>query len=179
MTGYRAVMARGLPEIEGGAATSPIDFESFFADTHAGLYGALWLVTRNGHEAEEIMQEAYLRLWERWDRSSEVLDLEAYLYRTAMNVFRSRYRRAKVALRRAIGAMPPDEGLARVESRDVVVRALGEISPRQRAAVVLVDLLDFTSEEAGRALGIKAVTVRVLAARGRTSLRERMSEGDG
>ena len=48
-----------------------------------------------------------------------------------------------------------------------VIRALAPLTPRQRAAIALTDVLGFTSEQAGEALGASPVTVRVLAARGR------------
>ena len=164
----------GEPAIVPGRA-----FESFFREEHDALFRALWLVTRNRHEAEEIAQEAFLRVWERWSRVSRVPDPTGYLYRTAMNVFRSRLRRAAVAVRKAVRAMPPDDQLAMVEGRDAAVRALASLTPRQRAAVVLTDVLGFTSEESAAALGVKAVTVRVLAARGRGALRKAMGEDDG
>ncbi len=155
------------------------DFESFFREEHEGLFRALWLVTRNRHEAEEIAQEAFLKVWERWSRVSRVPDPTGYLYRTAMNVFRSRLRRAAVAVRKSVRAMPPDDQLAMVEGRDAAVRAMASLTPRQRAAVVLTDVLGFTSEESAAALGVKAVTVRVLASRGREALRKAMGEDDG
>jgi RNA polymerase sigma factor (sigma-70 family) len=155
------------------------DFEVFFAEHHVALFRAMWLVTRNRHEAEEIMQDAFVRVWERWARVCRVPDPTGYLYRTAMNVFRSRLRRAAVAVRKTVRAMPPDDQLEMVEGRDAAVRAMASLTPRQRAAVVLTDLLGFTSEEAAEALGVKAVTVRVLAARGRQALRGTMGESDG
>jgi len=54
------------------AAGGPLSFEDFFSYEHRGLYGALLLVTRDSHEAEEVMQDAFLRLWERWDRVSSL-----------------------------------------------------------------------------------------------------------
>jgi RNA polymerase sigma-70 factor, ECF subfamily len=153
-------------------------FEAFFHDEHESLFAALWLVTRNRHEAEEIMQDAFLRVWERWDRVSGLEDPVGYLYRTGMNVFRSRARRAAVAVRRTLHQLPADDGLAAVEEREALVRALAPLTRRQRAAVVLTDVLGFTSEEAAGALGVSASTVRVLAARGREVLRKGMGESD-
>ena len=118
-------------------------------------------------------------VWSKWPKVATVPDPQGYLYRTAMNVFRSRVRRAKVAVRKATRTLPPDDLLAAVEERDAVIRALAPLTPRQRAAVVLTDVLGFTSEESASALGVKAVTVRVLAARGREALRKAMGEGDG
>jgi len=154
------------------------DFESFFRAHNVALFRALWLVTRNRAEAEEIMQDAFLRIWERWPRVSGLPDPTGYLYRTAMNVFRSRVRRAAVAIRRSVRAMPPDDLLEAVEGRDAAVRAMASLTPRQRAAVVLTDVLGLTSNEAAEALGVRPATVRVLAARGRERLRESMTEGD-
>jgi RNA polymerase sigma-70 factor (ECF subfamily) len=147
----------------------PMDFESLFLEHQEPLFRALWLVTRNRHEAEEIVQDAFIRVWERW---SVIRDPEAYLYRTAMNVFRSRLRRAAVALRKAVHTLPPDDQFQEVEARDSVIRALAPLPDRQRAAVVLMDVLGLSSEQAGDALGIRPVTVRVLAARGRARLKE-------
>src|SRR5947207_12505551 len=103
-------------------------FEEFFSEQHRGLFGALLLVTRDSHEAEEIMQDAFLRLWERWDRVGGLDDPVGYLYRTAMNVFRSRRRRVLVALRRVVRPSEPDDGLAAVEDREAVVRALAPLT---------------------------------------------------
>jgi DNA-directed RNA polymerase specialized sigma24 family protein len=66
-----------------------------------------------------------------------------------------------------------------VDDRDAIVRALGRLTPAQRAALVLMDLVGFTSEEAGRALGVRPSTVRVLAARGRSMFRQRIGDLDG
>jgi len=154
----------------------PLDFEAFFLENYDPLFRALWLVTRNRHEAEEVVQDAFLRVLERWSTVRSAENPEGYLYRTAMNVFRSRLRRTAVALRKAVHQLPADDQFAEVEAHDAVVRALGPLPARQRAAVVLMDVLDLSSEQAGEALGIQPVTVRVLAARGRAKLREAFDE---
>jgi RNA polymerase sigma-70 factor (ECF subfamily) len=161
-----------IQQMETEAAPAAVTFEEFFLETNRDLTGALWLVTRNAHEAEEIAQDAYLRLWERWPRVAAMDDPVGYLHRTAWNVWRSRGRRAAVALRKVVHAIPADEPTAGVDSREAVVRALASLTPRQRAALVLMDLLDMTSEDAAKALGVRASTVRVLAARARTSLKQ-------
>ena len=157
---------------------APLDFETFFAEQRRGLHSALWLVTRDRHEAEEIAQDAFLKLWEHWERVAGLEDPTGYLFRTAMNLFRNRRRRALLAVRRAVRLAPVDDGIAAVEERDAVVRVLGRLTTSQRAALVMTDLLGFTSEEAGAALGVRASTVRVLAARGRTTFRDSMGDDD-
>ena len=150
-----------------------LTFEGFFDTESPVLFRRLCLLTGNRSEAEDVMQDAFLRLWERWDRVAAMEDPTGYLYRTAMNVFRSRYRRARLAARRAAGLAPRDE-YAEADARRTVTRALGTLTPRQRAAVVLTDLIGFSSEEAGHALGVKASTVRALATQGRETLRRTM-----
>jgi RNA polymerase sigma factor (sigma-70 family) len=158
-----------LPETEAG-------FEGFFEAWNGPLYRALWLVARNRHEAEEIMQDAFLALWERWDRVSTMQDPTGYLYRTAMNVFRKRTRRAALALRRALSRAPEPVAFAEIDEQQDVVAALSGLTPRQRAALVLTDVMGYSSEEAGRALGVTAGTVRGLASRGRENLRRQVGE---
>jgi RNA polymerase sigma-70 factor, ECF subfamily len=145
-------------------------FEAFFVDHHADLFGALYLITRNRHEAEEIMQDAFLKVLERWDRVSSLEDSVGYLYRTAMNLLRKRWRRASVMLRRTVGLSDRDDEMSVIETRVDVARALAWLSPRQRAVVVLTELLEFNSEEVGRMLGIAPGTVRMHASRGRAAL---------
>lgn len=180
----RVVMNEPIRLVSGiPAGSSAVDrsapFEDLVEAEHANLYGALCLITRDRPEAEDVMQEAFLRVWERWDRVAEMDDPTGYLFRTAMNLWRKRRRRASLAVRRVMRLAPQRDELAEVEAREAVVRALAALTPRQRAAVVLVDLLDHRSEEAARLLGIKAPTVRVLVSQGRAALKRNAGETDG
>ena len=161
---------------EADVVASPTDqFEAFFETEKDQLYRALCLVTRNRHEAEDLTQDAFLRVLERWDRVAEMGDPHGYLYRTAMNSFRRRYGRALRTAKRSMQLVPADHEIAEIDERDAAVRALAGLSPRQRAAVVLVDLLGFRSEEAARMLGIRASTLRMHACRAHAALKETMS----
>ena len=156
------------------AAPTAVSFEEFFAREREGLYRTLWLVTRNRFEAEELAQEAFVRILERWDRVSAMEEPRSYLYRTAMNAFRTGYARARLAARRSMGLVPDDDAMAAIDERDATVRALADLSPRQRAAVVLTDMLGFRSDEAAKMLGIRASTLRMHASRAHAALRETM-----
>ncbi len=69
------------------------DFEEFFRAEHHRLLRASFLLTGGADEAKDIAQEAFLRIWERWDRVASMADRTGYLYRVALNEHRSRYRR--------------------------------------------------------------------------------------
>jgi RNA polymerase sigma-70 factor (ECF subfamily) len=159
--------------VGGGTVSSADSFEDFFAATNPRLFTALWLVTGDRYEAEEIVQDAFLRVLERWDHVSRLDNPEGYVYRTAMNVFRNRYRRTALALRRSISLSPQSsDELAAVEDRDEVIRLLHPLPPRQRAAVVATSILDLSAEEAGRVLGMRSATVRALTSRARSRMKD-------
>jgi RNA polymerase sigma-70 factor (ECF subfamily) len=151
--------------------TAP-SFEEFYQGTYRRLFTALCLVTGDRHEAEEVTQDAFVRVFERWDRVGGLDDPTGYLFRVSMNVFRSRTRRASLSLRRALFLAPPaTDDLAAVENRDTVVRLLLELDPKQRAAVLLTAIMDYSAEEAGRILGLRASSVRSLTTRARARMK--------
>jgi RNA polymerase sigma-70 factor (ECF subfamily) len=144
-------------------------FGEFYAAHDTALVRSLTRVTRCPLEAEEIAHDAFLALWRRWDRLGHVEDLEAYLYRAAMNVFRKRYRRRVIAS--PVEPTVPD-AIASVEVRHQIDDAIRGLAWQQRKAVTLVDLLGFSAREAGELLGLDASTVRVHLSRARRHLRE-------
>lgn len=75
---------------------------------------------------------------------------------------------AAIAIRHAIRPRPARDPLDEVESRDKILSALATLTQRQRISLVLTDLLDYSSEEAGRLMGLSSTTVRVLPNAGRS-----------
>jgi RNA polymerase sigma factor (sigma-70 family) len=153
-------------------------FDAFFADEHERLFRALYFVTGDRQDAEELMQDAFLKVWERWDRVSKVEDPQGYLFRAALNGFRMRRRRAATALRKLSLTTPERDLFQESEIRTDVRRMLLSLSPRQRAALVLTDLLGYSSEDAAGILRIRPSTVRALATQGRNALRSREVDTD-
>jgi RNA polymerase sigma-70 factor (ECF subfamily) len=146
-------------------------FDEFFDEDHERLFKALYFVTGNRQDAEELMQDAFLKLWERWDEVHRIEDLTAYLFRVALNGFRMRRRRAAMAIRKVIPIPESRDVFLDAELRADVRQLLLEVTPRQRAALLLVDLLGYSSEQAARILGVRPSTVRALATKGRQALR--------
>lgn len=149
----------------------PPDFSAFFADEHRALYKLLYFVTGNRADAADLMQEAFLRLWERWDTIDRIEDRTAYLFRVALNASRMRARAARRAARRLVAFALPRDPFDEVDLREDVRQMLLELSPRQRAALVLLDMYGYGSKEAARIMRIRPSTVRALAAQGRAVLR--------
>jgi RNA polymerase sigma-70 factor (ECF subfamily) len=149
----------------------PLTFEAFFEDQKERLLRVLSVITGSRAEAEDLTQEAFTRVFERWETVGTMDDPAGYLHRTAMNLFRNQYRRARVRISRTVGLGPEQDVFKPVEDRDAAAQALGSLTPRQRAAFVLTEALGYSGEETGRLLGITAKTVWVLTHQARAALR--------
>jgi RNA polymerase sigma-70 factor (ECF subfamily) len=168
---YQDMQAEGdvvrLPVAQEGT----LDFATFFADEHRGLLKLLYFVTGNRADAADLMQEAFLKLWERWDSVDRIADPRSYLFRAALNGSGMRTRAARRAARRLVTLTPSSDPFDEVNIREDVRQMLHSVTPRQRAALVLLDMYGFSSAEAARIMGIRPSTVRALATQGRAVLR--------
>ena len=162
-------------DVDAKASAVSLTFEDLFADQHERLYRALYLIVGNSHEAEELMQDAFLHVLERWDR---IEDPTGYLYRSALNSTRSRFRRLTLAAKRTLAPGQHEDPFTVADLRDEMVRALRALPERQRAALVLTDLLDYRSEEAAQVLGVTAATVRSLASHARAAMKLSLEADD-
>jgi RNA polymerase sigma factor (sigma-70 family) len=162
-----------------GATGEPISFEVLFHTERTRLFRALCVLTGNRAEAEDLAQDAFIRVWATWDRVGAMDDPTGYLYRTAMNGARSRYRRSVLALKRQLRASEHRDEVSMADDRVELARNLARLTYKQRAAIVLLDLVGLSSEEAGAVLGIAPGTVRTQASRGRAELRRQAGDDDG
>jgi RNA polymerase sigma-70 factor (ECF subfamily) len=124
------------------------------------------------------MQDAFVRLWERWDRIDQIDDPTAYLFRIALNGVRMRRRSAQRAAKRLVTASSTADPFEEIDLREDVHAMLRSLAPRQRAALVLLDIYGYGSEDAARIMGIRPSTVRALATQGRAVLRAREAPHD-
>jgi RNA polymerase sigma factor (sigma-70 family) len=154
-------------------------FEAFFEGEYTRLARAVYLMTGDALESEDIAQEAMARLYERWDRVSQMESPVGYLFRTGLNLVRKRSRRARVRLRKP-GSQPPvpsDPALV-VEARSEIRRALSSLPANQREALILVEWLGMGAEEAGALMGARPGTVRVWVSRAKAGVRRQRGGTD-
>jgi RNA polymerase sigma factor (sigma-70 family) len=147
------------------------DFRTLYEDEHRRLFQTLYFVTGERHDAADLMHEAFLKMWERWESIGEVRDVHAYLFKVALNGSRMRTRAARLAARRRMALGVVHDPFDEVELREDVRQMLLALTPRQRAALLLLDLYDYDSGEAARIMGIRPSTVRALATQGRAAIR--------
>lgn len=148
-----------------------VDFETFFAAEAPRLFRALRLIVGSTQEAEDLMQEAFFKVWRHWDRVGVMDDPPGYLFRTAMNLHRSAYRRAHRLVKQLTRLTSDDDPSIAVEARDLFARWLAGLTPRQRSAVVLTELSGYSVDAAARAMRVKPATVYVLISQARAALR--------
>ena len=177
--GEVADLRRTLTARDDPVDTETLAFEWFFEEQKERLLRILSVITGSRAEAEDLAQEAFTRVFERWDTVAAMEDPAGYLHRTAMNLFRNQLRRARVAVGRAVGLGPERDVFKPVEDRDTAARALGSLTPRQRAALVLTEVMGYSGQETGRLLGIKASTVWALTHQARAALRGTVEAIDG
>jgi RNA polymerase sigma-70 factor, ECF subfamily len=162
-----------------GAEVATVEFEDLYRAERVRLVRAMLLMTGRVSEAEDLAQEAFVRVYERWPRVQTMDSPVGYLYRTALNLHRKRLRRVLVERR---GRTVPDRAVRTSDVSDDrldVLRAVTQLPIAQRQAVVLVDWLGFAPDEAGRLLGIEAVSVRGRLHRARATLRQHLGGDDG
>lgn len=156
---------------------SGLEFEDFFEVEYERLLRTMYLLCRNRSEAEDLAQEALARAFERWDSIKSAESPVAYLYRIAFNLHRSALRKAAVAIRHPMAtATPQDAPEAIVERRSHILHVLGSLPRTQCEALLLVEWLGLTSQEAAKVLRIKPESVRGRVHRARTTLRDQFGD---
>jgi RNA polymerase sigma-70 factor (ECF subfamily) len=154
-------------------------FDGFYEGEYVRLFRALLLLTGSREEAEDLCHDSFVRVLQRWDRVSAMESPAAYLFRTAFNLRRNSLRRLRRRPRDpAMDPSSAQDASALAIARAEVFRALTTLSREQREAVILVDLLEFTSEGAAEILRIDAAAVRARLHRGRRKLQKELTEDE-
>jgi RNA polymerase sigma-70 factor, ECF subfamily len=151
-------------------ATDDTEIAAFLRERYGRLVGAVALVTGSLPAAEDAVQEACVRAWERLDRGDAIDHLDGWIATAAFNLSRSAFRRT-LAERRArvkLGAPRPvpETNADRVD----VHRALASLPRRQREVAVLRYLMQFTTAEVARAMGTSEGTAKSQLAKARDAL---------
>jgi RNA polymerase sigma-70 factor (ECF subfamily) len=128
--------------------------------------------------ADDLTQEAFCRILERWDRVSNMDNLEGYLYRTALNLHFQARRRIVRALTHLVRPVSASDPLEAVESSATLERCFLDLTARQRAALLLTAVLGYTSGEAAIMLGVRPGTVRRLSSQGLARIRSHLEVSD-
>jgi RNA polymerase sigma-70 factor (ECF subfamily) len=150
-----------------------IVFEEFYASSYSQLFRVLVTVTTDRQDAEDVLQEAYVKAARDWGRISELDNPGAWVRRVAINGALDLHRRRRRRLRAYERLEPQPDGLDRVSSE--VQSALRLLRPQERQVVVLHHLLGMTVAEICAELGRPTGTVKAQLVRGRHELAAHLS----
>jgi RNA polymerase sigma-70 factor (ECF subfamily) len=166
-------------EITGGSAAAPgaeaahgRAMADLVREHNRALHAFLMTRVRNEHEAEEIAQEAYVRMLQL-EKPGAISFLRAYLFKTAANIA---FDRARDRARRPDTAEPteeepadelsPERRILGEEDYAIVRQALSELAPKCRRALLLCREHELTDAQIGEELGLQPRMVRYYLSRG-------------
>jgi RNA polymerase sigma-70 factor (sigma-E family) len=142
-----------------------------------------YLLTGNKHLAEDLAQDAFVRLLGRFQELRKPEAFAFYLRRTIVNLSRDHFRRLQreraLSRRQREPDAKDDDQLSRVETRDELLQALQTLPPRQRAAVVLRFCESLSEHEVAEVLETSVGAINSLVSRGLTTLRRQVRSDDG
>jgi len=162
-------------------------------EQHAGqIYRLALRLMGNEADAEDVLQETFLSAFKAIDRFEGRSSLSTWLYRIANNAALMRLRRKEpdqVSIDEPIerdngDLMPrqffdfcclPEEDLMRDEAREVMQRAIEDLSPTLRSVFVMRDIQGLSTQETAEALELSVSAVKSRLMRARLKLREQLS----
>ena len=170
------------------------DFEDTAMPFVDALYNTAYRMTRNSQDAEDLVQETYLKAYRYYDKFTEGTNLKAWLFRILKNTFINNYRKRQSqppqsafddiedAFENQIRVEPgkripnPEEDILKDVLDEDVQRALDELPEDYRMVVLLADLEGFSYQEISEILEVPPGTVMSRLYRARRRLEEQMLE---
>jgi RNA polymerase sigma-70 factor (ECF subfamily) len=153
------------------------EFDDFYDASFARITGQLYAMIGSRDEAEECVQEAFVRAWAHRRKLDRAEHPEAWVRTTAYRLAVSRWRRTTRGRRpadRALGAAtqtaPPSE------THVALVTALRQLPEAQRQALVLHHLADLPVQQVAREVGVPEGTIKARLSRGRAALAALLSD---
>lgn len=159
-----------------------LEFKQRFLPHHRLLYRVAYRLTANQQDAEDLLQDFYLKLWQRRDTLSGEAQNEAYLITMLRNIFRDQRRQkhiATVPLDDAAVDDPPDESQESYETHDEAMQMaelIGRLPQKQRTVVQMHLGQEQSYDEISQATGLSPGNIRVIVSRARQTLKEQFKQ---
>lgn len=158
------------------------EFKSSFMPFQPKMYRVAFSILRNTQDAEDIVQEAYLRLWKKRNEPDADKINEAYCVMMVRNLcidfIRSSHGDMEGDINDAVQYQVAEDVYTSIEKRDEVrelKKLISSLPETQKKVVLLRDVNGLTFEEIERATGLGAVNIRATLSRARKRLREQFN----
>lgn len=147
------------------------EFDDLYATSFSRLTSQVYAMIGNRDEAQECVQEAFVKAWSHRRKLERAQHPEAWVRTTAYRLAVSRWRRTNLAVRAADRSMAlPVTTDAPSEDHVALIDALRQLPQAQRRALVLHHICDLPVEVVAREVGAPAGTVKARLSRGRAAL---------
>lgn len=160
-------------------AGAEVEFREIFKVSYRRLVVQLYGVTGDSVEAEDLVQEAFVKAAAAGRRFMELDNHEAWLRTVAINIQRSRWRRLRNFSRIRDRVVTPPTDLPALEERLDVIAALRGLPEGMREVVALHYLADLDVATVAETLGIPEGTVKSRLSRGRDALALALADEEG
>jgi RNA polymerase sigma-70 factor, ECF subfamily len=138
----------------------PVAFEALVGQTRAALGTFLRRMLRSEHDAEDVLQETYLRVFESRAGFDPRYSMKTWMYTIALNILRDRARRKGTVALAAEPSVPADGRLERSELVERVRDLVQALPEGQRAVFTLYRYEGLGYDEVARVLGITVGAVK-------------------
>ena len=162
------------------------EFKEAFLPLHARLYRAAYALLENAQDAEDIVQEAYLKLWNKRNELDIRSNAAAYCVATVRNLcfslMQTRRYQSEEPLPEHTDVGDTDNPELQLEKRDERARLkalIADLPQQQRKVLWLRDVNECSFEEIEQATGLNAVNIRVTLSRARKRIREQFNRLTG
>jgi RNA polymerase sigma-70 factor (sigma-E family) len=158
-------------------------FEELYVRYADGAFRLAFLITGDRHVAEDLTQDAFLRLAGRLLHLRNRTEFEWYLRRTVVNLANSNFRRRRVERRYLLtqsSMRQPEQATPDIAEHEALRQALMALPSRQRTALALRFYEDLSEAETAAVMGCRPGTVKSLVSKGKGNLQKLIGgEPDG
>ncbi|QPK79933.1 RNA polymerase sigma factor SigE [Corynebacterium lizhenjunii] len=170
---------RGTAAFDAGTGAMP-SWGELVAEHADSVYRLAYRLSGNQHDAEDLTQETFMRVFRSLDKY-KAGTFEGWLHRITTNLFLDMVRHRSTIRMEALPEdydrvpgteMTPEQAYSVANLDPVLQKALDDLSPDFRVAVVLCDVVGMSYDEIADTLGVKMGTVRSRIHRGRSQLRD-------
>ncbi len=168
------------------AAEAGGDFDTLVEEQTGFVYNVAYRMMGNPHDAEDVVQDAFLSAYRAWDRFRGESRPSTWLYRITVNAALMRLRRNRKGSQATQMGLDdveivdwsqlPERGAADSELRDRLWEGIGLLAPDLKAAVVMRDVEGLSNAEAAGALDISVSALKSRLHRARVILRKHLSD---
>ena len=161
-------------------------FKKKFLPLSRRMYWTAWQMTGNTQEAEDLVQEAFLRLWQKRELTENIKNAEAYCVTLIKNLYLNQIRRKQIPITdepsdelTAVDENENDieEKLERKEESNQVKLLINQLPEQQRKIITLHDMEDMSNEEIQQQTGLQPTNIRVILSRARKTIRDKIIKG--